>query len=149
MDEPTYIPAGSEFDDDYGRPNRMPKWRLPNSSIEKLLFDASRRQLYRPDERGLRSQILMIEKQALSLDTGKEAVYPMEWIEHCASVWKKANKYKTVRTLPMLIKYIMNHDRKARWLIVWYKQHPEVAKKRDYTDALDYEQDDTDYSEGL
>lgn len=145
MDEPRYV--DNPFEDDNYTSTRRAKWMSPKGELECKILDACNRKYYKPSERGLKSVVVSLEKQALSLREG-ESQQPREWIEHCIGVWAKVNRVRTVRPLPTLIKYIHNESRKTSWLNWWYSEHPEVATKRDYSKDVDAD-DLTKYTEGL
>jgi hypothetical protein len=142
-DEPRYVPAGEEFDEDNWTANRRPKWSIPESSLERRILRAVGRKYY-PDSK-MKYHVRLITKAAVSLDSGIVSEYPIEWIEdRCEAVESMRKKRKLVE-LKGLITMINREEDKQDFINKYVpKEKPKPASRKLYFNV-----EDDDESEGV
>jgi hypothetical protein len=123
--DPIYVDDPFE-DDDWVPGGRRPKWKYPQSDVEKMVMEACGRkgmkyykQRLSPERQGL----IMISKSAMSLDSGVVSKYPLEWIETICE-WGRSKRAKgSPLPLKALVTAIMNEDRKQEFLVKHEKEY--------------------------
>lgn len=111
--EPRYIAVD---DDGLEYELKRPKWMKPTGEVQIMMLDAVGRIYYK--DRREQGEVNEIAKQALSLTTGVESTYPLEWVINCCDWVKKKRSKKPPEIVQMrgLISLITDRDKKTLWM---------------------------------
>jgi len=126
--EPRYVDAGDEFEDDDWTPGagrKRPKWMIPQSNIERRMLRAihPHKKFYNENDKKARERAILIAKGALNMDGGVVSEYPEQWIEHCCKYIERMRKEeKRIYSLKGLITIIENKERRDRFILEYEPQ---------------------------
>jgi hypothetical protein len=124
LPEPRY----TDIDEDEPNEHRRPKWMIPDTPLQKKILTAVSRKYYLRDEKGLRHQIILMEKSTGSLRGGLVQAYPTEWIDNCLE-WVRTHRANGEWiSLKGVVSLLNNADRKANFLARWSMEQKKIRE---------------------